>query len=800
MKRFNQFKLKKELIVLFAVGVILLLLLDYAFPAYYSVLPVQAQLLQQQSSPIIGIKITSPVADQQVPVGELTISGISTDNAASDCTVYADWNNTKPFQTAVATGPGGVDDYSTWNFTYTPQYHIITNGTNNLTSKLSCIDDSNGGAANLTKNYSVNIIGITTTRASEAISTQGEVQKQQQSSVIDNNNSLIKGISNTDNNATTTLDNETKVVVEEILTGKNNISKPSIPMPIVAESYLNPNTVNVNITSPLAGQQVPAGNLTVTGISSDNSTTDCQIWLGWNEQKPFQNAIATGPGGVNDYSNWTFTYTKDYHLITNGTNELTAKLSCTDNSIPVAWDSVDILGTSSSNTTSTANVGCISNDDQIGISKLVNATNITNIATNVTLPSLVYNFEQSPNLSGSECIDIANNSSLQLTMFRIASWFNTQMNVSNGFNAFIVTKGGVGSDSIGKNMNYGIWMIDSENIQTGFENSSGANHFVKSPSSYSDGNWHYAVGTYNGSAVKLYVDGIQVASSLTSTPGNLTTTSTPTPGTIPDNTGTQPVRIGANSLRLVDGKGGGYFIGSIGEIRVWNRTLSAEEVSAAYNNGLFNTTGQVLYLPFSSQNKSQNNHRPVADAGPDLTVNEKQVILLNNSKGSDPDPEDTIIYKWRQIGGSPFVRLSNNNTATPVFNAPLDIPADTKFILQFSVTDNHGLNDTDIMNVLVKNISPLLPQIIPSVPKTSPLPLQPAIKDNEEKEQTEEEPEPESEPEPEPESEPEPEPESEPEPEPESEPEPEPESEPQPTTSLTEDDKTEEDTDDEENP
>jgi hypothetical protein len=247
-------------------------------------------------------------------------------------------------------------------------------------------------------------------------------------------------------------------------------------------------------------------------------------------------------------------------------------------------------------------------------------------------------------------------------------------------------------------------------------------------------------------------------------------------------------------LRGVDGKGGGYFIGSIGEIRVWNRTLSAEEVSAAYNNGLFNTTGQVLYLPLSFSFSSQNNHRPVADAGPDLTVNEKQVILLNNSKGSDPDPEDTIIYKWTQIGGSPFVRLSNNNTATPVFNAPLNIPANTTFTLQFSVTDNHGLNDTDIMNVLVKNISPPLPQIIPSVPTISPLPSQPAIKDDEEKDQTEEEPEPE------PESEPEPEPESEPEPEPESEPEPEPESEPQPTTSLTEDDKTEEDTDEEENP
>src|SRR5829696_4872120 len=248
MKSFSQFMLTKGLVVLFTLGV--LLILYSAFPDYHSALQVQAQLQQQQPSPIIGIKITSPSTGQQVPVGELTISGTSTDNATSDCTVYADWNNTKPFQTATATGSGGVDDYSTWNFTYTPQYHIITNGTNNLTSKLSCIDDSNGGAANLTKNYSVNIIGIATTRAA-AISTQGEVQKQQQSSAIDNNNSLIKGISNTDNNNATTLDNETKVVVEEeISIGNNNISKPSIPMPIVAESYLNPNTVNINFTSP----------------------------------------------------------------------------------------------------------------------------------------------------------------------------------------------------------------------------------------------------------------------------------------------------------------------------------------------------------------------------------------------------------------------------------------------------------------------------------------------------------------------------------------------------------------------
>jgi F5/8 type C domain/HYR domain len=117
--------------------------------------------LYAQIPPItLGIKITSPSAGQQVPTGELTISGISTDNVNTDCTVYADINNTKPFQKAVATGPGGLDDYSTWTFTYTADYHLITNGTNDLTSKLSCIDDSTDGAANLTKNYSVNVIGV----------------------------------------------------------------------------------------------------------------------------------------------------------------------------------------------------------------------------------------------------------------------------------------------------------------------------------------------------------------------------------------------------------------------------------------------------------------------------------------------------------------------------------------------------------------------------------------------------------------------------------------------------------------
>src|ERR687896_828714 len=202
MKSFSQFMLTKGLVVLFTLGV--LLILYSAFPDYHSALQIQAQLQQQQPSPIIGIKITSPSTGQQVPVGQLTISGTSTDNATTDCTVYADWNNTKPFQTAIATGPAGVNDYSRWTFTYTDDYHLITNGTNNLTSKLSCIDDSTGGTTNLTQFYSVNVIGvagtITTTtptnNSTNTTSTSEQVQ-QQQSPIIDSNiTTIMKEITN----------------------------------------------------------------------------------------------------------------------------------------------------------------------------------------------------------------------------------------------------------------------------------------------------------------------------------------------------------------------------------------------------------------------------------------------------------------------------------------------------------------------------------------------------------------------------------------------------------------------------
>jgi hypothetical protein len=106
----------------------------------------------------IGIKITSPKANQTVPLGELTIYGTSSDTPETNCLVYVDWNDAKPMQNVTGIGSGGPNDYSNWTFTYTQKYYLIAEGNNELTSKISCY--TNSGISNMTtKYYSINVTG-----------------------------------------------------------------------------------------------------------------------------------------------------------------------------------------------------------------------------------------------------------------------------------------------------------------------------------------------------------------------------------------------------------------------------------------------------------------------------------------------------------------------------------------------------------------------------------------------------------------------------------------------------------------
>ena len=128
------------------------------------------ELEQQQSQALPSVKITSHTQNQEVPAGALTINGISSDTPSDICTVYIILNNVRPYQKvipiSIENGQGSSqNDFSTWNYTFTSQYAIIKEGTNKMTSKISCDALATGVSntnSNLTKFNSLNITGITT--------------------------------------------------------------------------------------------------------------------------------------------------------------------------------------------------------------------------------------------------------------------------------------------------------------------------------------------------------------------------------------------------------------------------------------------------------------------------------------------------------------------------------------------------------------------------------------------------------------------------------------------------------------
>jgi hypothetical protein len=115
----------------------------------------------------------------------------------------------------------------------------------------------------------------------------------------------------------------------------------------------------VKIISPTKGQQIPASkDLTISGTSTDNATSNCQVSMSVNHVKPYQPATAAGIAGANDYSKWNFVLTSNYATIKPGPdNRITAKYTCTDNPAMLSptYSSVNVTGVmDAASTTSTA--------------------------------------------------------------------------------------------------------------------------------------------------------------------------------------------------------------------------------------------------------------------------------------------------------------------------------------------------------------------------------------------------------------------------------------------------------------
>ncbi len=151
---------------------------------------------------------------------------------------------------------------------------------------------------------------------------------------------------------------------------------------------------------------------------------------------------------------------------------------------------------------------------------------------------------------------IASSANLTLTSaVSVELWFNASSQAANQVLASRV-------DGVGQG-----WQVDyTANGGMNFWIGTGGIWARASTSSPSSNTWHHVAGTWDGSIIRLYVDGVEVNS--TAKTGAISASAT-------------EITIGTYNADLT----AGYFKGLIDEVDIYNRALSASEIQAIYNAG-----------------------------------------------------------------------------------------------------------------------------------------------------------------------------------------------------------------------
>ncbi len=215
----------------FTIGSITLLILMLLIPNL-TIHGQSTEELLSSSIPKETIKIVNPIATQNVSTGqELSISGVSSDNSLKNCSVSLIVNDVKPYQNAVASGTGGLDDFSQWKFVLNTNYTQIIDGENKITAKLLC-------SSAPTRWYSVFVVGVPNISNQEILSPvqsrppQQELPTENASEIVDtdsNNNVMLVSViaqknpvarGDTQNTTITVTDSNSRAIPNAEIDGK----------------------------------------------------------------------------------------------------------------------------------------------------------------------------------------------------------------------------------------------------------------------------------------------------------------------------------------------------------------------------------------------------------------------------------------------------------------------------------------------------------------------------------------------------------------------------------------------------
>jgi len=124
-----------------------------------------------------------------------------------------------------------------------------------------------------------------------------------------------------------------------------------------------------------------------------------------------------------------------------------------------------------------------------------------------------------------------------------------------------------------QNLRYGSSAVAGKITMT---NSTPATILTTTSNAQNDAAWHFLVVTDNGSAIKCYLDNVDMG-----------------------NSSAYATLSGSTTTQVCQGSNASSFIGKIDEFMIFNRCLSAAELSVLYNNGL-GASGDITLSPWNS--------------------------------------------------------------------------------------------------------------------------------------------------------------------------------------------------------
>jgi hypothetical protein len=195
------------------------------------------------------------------------------------------------------------------------------------------------------------------------------------------------------------------------------------------------------------------------------------------------------------------------------------------------------------------------------------------------------------------------------------------------------------------------------------------------------GKWYHLVGTYDGSVIRFYINGINEASRNYS-------------GLMP--TSSSPLYIGGRSDNAR------YFNGSVDEVAVYNRVLSSAEILDRYNRG-------ASRLKFKVRGCQDENCSGVNFVGPDGTIN--SFFSDNTSSLSLPS------FSFSNIPGNYFQYqsiLETDSTLSPKFSS---VTVNFTSLIQSNIPNGEYVTTTESCLDLSSILIPDYLSEIPSDPQ-----------------------------------------------------------------------------------